>query len=85
MELLRGSPKFSGYQSLTEANHAQASHSSRGPATRESSNGVHLIGAFMRRTDFFLFAAMLGLLKWHRLLMASRRIAASIFVFETQR
>jgi hypothetical protein len=38
--------------------------------------------AFIQRTDFFLFAAMLGLLKWHRLLMASRRIAASIFVLK---
>src|SRR3954467_3647491 len=27
MELLRRSPKFSGYQSLTEANHLEASHS----------------------------------------------------------
>jgi hypothetical protein len=40
-----------------------------------------LMGAFMRRIDFFLFT-VLGSLKWHRLLMASRRIAAGIFVLK---
>jgi hypothetical protein len=40
-----------------------------------------LMGAFMRRTDFFLFAAMLGLLESHRPVEASRAQRGQHFCF----